>query len=65
MTGEIEAVDMACDSLRDRLEITGGQGDVLLRAPSSTVLCDALAAVDLGPARAKGRLRIDVDPLRV
>ncbi|CAB4915903.1 unannotated protein [freshwater metagenome] len=56
---------MACDSLRDRLEITGGQGDVLLRAPSSTVLCDALAAVDLGPARAKGRLRIDVDPLRV
>lgn len=65
MTGEIEAVDMACDSLRDRLEITGGQGDVLLRASSSTVLCDALAAVDLGPARAKGRLRIDVDPLRV
>jgi hypothetical protein len=29
------------------------------------MLCDALAEVDLTPARDRGRLRMDVDPLRV
>ena len=28
-------------------------------------IVDALATADLGPARALGRLRVDVDPLRV
>jgi primosomal protein N' (replication factor Y) len=37
----------------------------LLRAPSFTVLCDALGRSEVDAARAKGRLRIDVDPRRV
>jgi hypothetical protein len=40
-------------------------GRALLRAASPTALADALAATDLTPARAHGRLRIDVDPQRV
>ena len=40
-------------------------GDTLLRAATTTQLCDVLAGVDLEPARAKGRLRVEVDPLRV
>jgi primosomal protein N' (replication factor Y) len=37
----------------------------LLRAPSTAALCDALAVPGVEAARAKGRLRIDVDPRRV
>jgi hypothetical protein len=36
-----------------------------VRSTSTAALCDAIAAVDLAPARALGRLRVDVDPLRV
>jgi len=36
-----------------------------VQADSDDVLCDALAEVDLTPAREHGRLRVDVDPLRV
>jgi hypothetical protein len=37
----------------------------LVKAPSTIELCDALHATDFGAARAAGRLRIEVDPLRV
>ena len=37
----------------------------LVRAPTVAALCDALAGPGVDAARAKGRLRIDVDPRRV
>jgi primosomal protein N' (replication factor Y) len=44
------------------VEILGpADGRWLLRAPDHAVLCDALAAT----ARPPGRLRVEVDPLRV
>jgi primosomal protein N' (replication factor Y) len=64
--GSAEAVAAACVALAGRITVLGPTGGAaLLRAPSTEELCDALAAADLGPARALGRLRIDVDPLRV
>ncbi|MCC5953043.1 MAG: hypothetical protein JJU45_13210 [Acidimicrobiia bacterium] len=46
----------------DGVELLGpADGRWLLRAPTHTVLCDALAAVPRPP----GRLRVAVDPLRV
>jgi len=64
--GDSAAVSNACELVRDRLTIVGPTGGrALLRAPTVTELCDALAAVDLAPARARGRLRVDVDPLRI
>ena len=66
LSGAPAAVEAACDTLRGGLTVLGPSGGrALLRAPTIAVLCDALAAADLGPARALGRLRIDVDPLRV
>lgn len=66
LSGAPAAVAAACDALRGRLSVLGPAGSgALLRAPSTRELCDALAAVDLTPARALGRLRVDVDPLRV
>jgi primosomal protein N' (replication factor Y) (superfamily II helicase) len=72
VSGAPEAVDVACASLRpvNGLEvlgpaIAGTSARALVQAPSTHVLCDALAGVDLAPARARGRLRVDVDPLRV
>ncbi len=44
---------------------TAGSSRALVRAPSPDVLGDALAAPGVDAARAKGRLRIDVDPRRV
>jgi primosomal protein N' (replication factor Y) (superfamily II helicase) len=64
--GDPGAVADACARLDGLVTVVGPTaGRALLRAPSSAELCDALAATDLGPARALGRLRIDVDPLRV
>ena len=41
--------------------VEAGEGRWWLRAPDHDVLCDALAAT----SRPTGRLRIEVDPLRV
>jgi primosomal protein N' (replication factor Y) len=64
--GDAAAVTTAIELLAGHVDVLGPvDGRALLRAPSSTALADALAAVDLTPARAHGRLRIDVDPQRV
>ena len=64
--GDPDAVSAACDLLRSRLAVVGPSGGrALLRAPTIAQLCDALADVDLAPARAHGRLRVDVDPMRI
>ena len=66
LAGDDRAVATAVAALRDRLEVLGPvDGEALLRAPSSRDLADAIAATDLAPARARGRLRVDVDPQRV
>lgn len=66
MSGAEPAIRAACDALGEAVEILGPErGRVLLRAPTTEALCDALSNAPLGPARALGRLRIDVDPLRV
>jgi len=66
LSGDAAAVAAGCDALRDLVTVLGpSDGRALLRAPSVATLCDALAAVDLTTARGLGRLRVDVDPLRV
>ena len=67
--GEPEPVAMACAAVTDAgVTVLGPVRDgteALLRAPDVSTLCDALAAPAVDIARAKGRLRIDVDPRRV
>ncbi|HEV3451924.1 MAG TPA: hypothetical protein VG869_12045 [Acidimicrobiia bacterium] len=66
VAGSAAAVEAAVDALRERVEVRGPvDGQALVRARSSAALADALAATDLAPARALGRLRVDVDPQRV
>ena len=71
LSGDAAAVAAACDALRtdahrNAVTVLGpADGRALLRTPTVDALCDALAAVDLTAARALGRLRVDVDPLRV
>jgi primosomal protein N' (replication factor Y) (superfamily II helicase) len=72
VTGAAEAVAVACDALvaSPELDVLGpdlaGSGSrALIRAPSPAALADALANIDLSAARAVGRLRVAVDPLRV
>jgi primosomal protein N' (replication factor Y) len=68
LAGDAAAVDAACAALAadEKVRVIGpAQGRALLRAETTTSLCDALAAVDLTGARSLGRLRVDVDPLRV
>jgi primosomal protein N' (replication factor Y) len=72
VSGAPEALDVACAALRvvRALRVlgpvaVGTSSRALVQADSADVLCDALAEVDLTPARERGRLRIDVDPLRV
>ena len=66
MSGDAAAVEEACRRLDDPLVVLGPHaGRALVRAPSVAELCDGLARADLAPARALGRLRVDVDPLRV
>ena len=64
--GDDAAVTAAIELLGDRVEVLGPvDGRALLRAGTAEALADALAAVDLAPARARGRLRVDIDPQRV
>jgi primosomal protein N' (replication factor Y) (superfamily II helicase) len=72
VSGAPDAVEVASDALRgvDDIQVLGPTAAghlarALVQAPSVDALCDAVAAVDLNPARARGRLRVDVDPLRV
>jgi primosomal protein N' (replication factor Y) len=66
LSGASAAVTTAAALLAERLEVRGPvDGTALVRAPSSDALADGLAAVDLTPARAQGRLRVEVDPRRV
>jgi primosomal protein N' (replication factor Y) len=66
LSGDAVAVDAACEQLRAPLVVLGPAGGrALVRAPSVGELCDGLARADLARARAHGRLRVDVDPLRV
>ena len=57
------AGSMFVEALRAQpVEVLGGpEGPWLVRAPNHELLCDALAATPHPP----GRLRIEVDPLRV
>jgi primosomal protein N' (replication factor Y) len=66
LDGAPDAVDAAVTLLRGHVDILGPvDGRALLRAATSDALAAALATTDLSPARARGRLRIDVDPQRV
>jgi primosomal protein N' (replication factor Y) (superfamily II helicase) len=72
LSGAPEAVDVACAELRavSGLRVLGpvavaSSSRALVQSQTTGALCDALAGVDLTPARERGRLRIDVDPLRV
>ena len=72
VSGAPDAVDVACAALLSARALrvlgpvaVGTSSRALVQAESADVLCDALAEVDLTPARERGRLRIDVDPLRV
>jgi hypothetical protein len=48
------------------LTVLGGtDGRALVRAVDATALADGLAEVDFTAARARGRLRLSVDPPRV
>jgi primosomal protein N' (replication factor Y) len=67
--GGVEAVAAVCVAVAEAgVTVLGPDAagtSALLRAPSVELLCDALAAPGVDAARAKGRLRIDVDPRRV
>jgi primosomal protein N' (replication factor Y) len=75
VSGAAAAVDAACDALRARpgVAVLGpvdrpaapGQSRALIQAATVAELCDALADSGLDGARARGRLRVDVDPRRV
>jgi hypothetical protein len=63
-------VAAACAQLARRRDVTvlgpsGPPARALLQAASTETLCDALAATDITGARSHGRLRIEIDPLRV
>ena len=65
VSGDEDAVDAAVRVLAPPLEVLGPvDGRALVRAPSTRELADGLAAADLAPARAVGRVRVDVDPQR-
>jgi primosomal protein N' (replication factor Y) len=67
--GAADAVAAACAAVAEvGVTVLGPVADgssALLRAPSFSELCDALAAPGVEAARTKGRLRFDVDPRRV
>ena len=67
LSGSAEAVGIAAGALRgEGAEVLGPvDARALLRAGSPEELAGVLAATDLEPARARGRLRVEVDPLRV
>ena len=67
LSGAVPAVAAAADAIRAAgLTVLGGtDGPGLVRATSVELLADALAGIDLVPARSLGRLRVSVDPPRV
>jgi primosomal protein N' (replication factor Y) len=69
LSGAVDAVAAACAALADAgATVLGPVADgtrALVRAPTATVLADALAGPGVDAARARGRLRIDVDPRRI
>lgn len=72
VSGVSDAVDLACALLRavDGVRVlgpvdVGPSSRALVQAPTVDALSDAFAEIDLAPARERGRLRVDVDPLRV
>lgn len=70
VSGEPDAVTIACRALQAHTDLrvlgpSGSPPKALVQAASVDALCDGLAAVDLTPARARGRLRVAVDPPRV
>jgi primosomal protein N' (replication factor Y) len=72
LTGAAAAADAACRALAAHPDLTvlgpvlvGATSRALLQAPTPERLATALTNIDLAPARAHGRLRIAVDPLRV
>jgi primosomal protein N' (replication factor Y) (superfamily II helicase) len=72
LSGAPDAVEVACASLQSVAglrvlgpTVTGTLARALVQAPSTEALCDVFGDVDLVPARSRGRLRVDVDPLRV
>jgi len=67
LSGNAQAVETAAVHLAAiGLEVLGPEGGrALVRAKTPDALADALEAIDLDPARAHGRLRVEVDPLRV
>ncbi|MGH8985919.1 MAG: hypothetical protein ACRDY6_18875, partial [Acidimicrobiia bacterium] len=70
VSGESAAVAAACAELAARTALTvlgptGTPARALVQAATVEGLCDELAAVDWAGARALGRLRVEVDPLRV
>ena len=67
LTGDAAALAAAAGALRSAGGVgvsEGGDGAVLVRAPSSDHLADALATA-LAVGRPAGRLRAEMDPLRV
>ena len=66
LSGAHGSVALAAAAVRATgLTVLGGDGGpALVRAPSPDALADGLAAADLAPARAVGRLRVAVDPPR-
>jgi primosomal protein N' (replication factor Y) len=65
LTGDAPALAVAAGELAlAGIEASAGPGGLLVRAPSHRQLCDALA-VALTVARPHGRIRAEVDPLRV
>ncbi len=70
ISGDDDAVEAACEQLRHRDTVTvlgpsPAPARALVQAKTTDALCDSLAATDFTGARAHGRLRIEVDPLRV
>jgi hypothetical protein len=69
VSGAPAAVAALCDAVAGaEITVLGPVADgsrSLVRAPSPDALADALATPGVDAARAKGRLRIDVDPRRV
>jgi primosomal protein N' (replication factor Y) len=70
VSGDDEAVEVACAELRNRAGVTvlgprAAPARALVQAATVETLCDALVATDFSAARSVGRLRVEVEPLRV
>lgn len=70
ISGDPDPVTVACRALGARADLrvlgpSAAPPRALVQAATVDALCNGIAAVDLTPARAKGRLRVAVDPPRV